>query len=426
MIWSWIGLKNLRQRKNKLDRGTLVYRILMKYLTSPVPLGLLAITLAACAAASNRPQQKKTHYRNEVQFTDAQDGLYDQYNEICRKSTETNDWNSFSLSAAFDDQMAIDEDQNMNQYSRSVPKCIGLGTDGMVWLVVDTKNGVEKKVAIKKVSISAISNKVNDDCLYKELLAMTTMTGHPFFPAFYTAYIDGDDFCVEMEFLEGNRLLDVIRAFYCLDDRFVKHIGRQVLQAIDFMGSRGWVHCDLSTRNIIIMPSGDAKVIDFGRAVPDGSPTNISQHAPLITWAPEVRDGVMTSKSDVWSWGVVIFHASLGVIPFSDMNSERMHDDFEEMDEELQKVVLLALTRNVRDRPTARDLLSHPFFIPDEFDDFTEYFKLIRAFLGKDVKVVPQMGIDAKFAEIEQEKAYADPMFVLNIKRELFKITMSL
>jgi len=86
---------------------------------------------------------------------------------------------------------------------------------------------------------------------------------------------------------------------------------------------RSLVHRDLAARNILICEGGIAKISDFGNSAHN---TSIDMH-PIRTsvkWAaPEVIfDTTYTTKSDIWSYGVVLFEIfTYGSVPYPNLSS---------------------------------------------------------------------------------------------------------
>lgn len=133
-----------------------------------------------------------------------------------------------------------------------------------------------------------------------------------------------------MEFLSGKTLKQVIRDEGPLPLARVVDITRQVGDALNAAHAQGVVHRDLKSDNIMLLDTtrGDhAKVLDFGIAKinePDGI-VDLGLTAPnLVIGTPQYmspeqcsQDSEIDSRSDIYSFGVILYEMLVGHVPFS-------------------------------------------------------------------------------------------------------------
>jgi eukaryotic-like serine/threonine-protein kinase len=205
---------------------------------------------------------------------------------------------------------------------------LGEGGMGVVYRARDEK--LQRDVALKFLETLPTGSSASHERALKEARAISALN-HPNICTVYEIdEVDGRPF-IAMEYVEGRALsLEIPSTGLSLEQ--VERYGMQLADALQHAHSRGIIHRDLKTANVILTPSGRLKVLDFGisRRIEPGSGRDEttrfdqsweSQHTftgtlPYI--APEVLKGQEADvRSDIWSLGVVLYEMAAGHRPFS-------------------------------------------------------------------------------------------------------------
>ena len=144
---------------------------------------------------------------------------------------------------------------------------------------------------------------------------------HPNIVNIYDVGEDGGSQYIVMEYVSGPTLKEVIQQKGCLEPIEAVRIAKEIASALESAHRNNLVHCDIKPHNILVMPDGHIKVTDFGiaRAVSASTMTNSgSVMGSVHYFSPEQAKGtVITTKSDVYSLGVVLYEMLTGQLPFN-------------------------------------------------------------------------------------------------------------
>ena len=123
-----------------------------------------------------------------------------------------------------------------------------------------------------------------------------------------------------MEFVDGEDLRSVIRR---TDDYSINDVVlwmADICGALDMAHEQGYVHRDIKPSNIMIRPSGDAVLMDFGIAKFKHATTHITGASvgTIDYMAPEQIQNTknIDHRADIYSLGIVVFELLTGLLPF--------------------------------------------------------------------------------------------------------------
>ena len=199
---------------------------------------------------------------------------------------------------------------------------IGEGGMGVVYKAEDIK--LHRTVALKFLPLSRSVTKDQSNRFIREAQAAASLS-HPNIatvfefneveePSTHTTQA-----FIAMEYVDGNTLDKVIRGGPLPFDQ-IRTIAEQVGQGLQSAHARAIIHRDIKPSNIIINNEGVAKLLDFGLAKL-AQETSLSQTrtvaGSVAYMSPEqVRGEKLDARSDIWSFGVVLYQMLTGKLPF--------------------------------------------------------------------------------------------------------------
>ncbi|TNJ26793.1 Kinase, NEK [Giardia muris] len=136
---------------------------------------------------------------------------------------------------------------------------------------------------------------------------------------------------------------------------------REMASGLAYLHERGLVHRDLKPENVLLSSDGRCILGDFGlaRAIENSSRTKTTAGTPLYM-APEIHQGKRYDNSvDVWALGVVAHELCTGELPFFTVPAiiEEEPPAIEDRNRKLVDLIFRMLSKDPKDRPTARDVL---------------------------------------------------------------------
>ncbi len=146
---------------------------------------------------------------------------------------------------------------------------------------------------------------------------------HPNIVGVYDWGREGSTYYIVMEYVQGRSLSEIIKSDGPLPPARVAEIADEVAAALGFAHKNDFVHRDMKSGNILISPSGQAKVADFGiaTAMSAGADANLTRTGSVMGTAtyfsPEQAQGKpVDGRSDLYSLGVVMYEMLTGSTPF--------------------------------------------------------------------------------------------------------------
>ncbi|XP_075257902.1 uncharacterized protein LOC142349931 [Convolutriloba macropyga] len=253
---------------------------------------------------------------------------------------------------------------------------LGVGGFGNVKVYYNKFTGVER--AVKQIVVTETTSSTVLKLAQREIMLLSSYS-HEKIVKFYGCVVQQTSIYIFMEYIPGNSVKKQIDLYGYVSESVCKKYVRQILQGLQYLHTNQVVHRDLKCANILRDSGGNVKLADFGCAKlltdfmkhSSGPKSNITGSPYWM--APEViLSQTYDGKADIWSLGCTIVEMITGDPP--NFNLECMAAIYHVATKQPCKVrlptssssplidfVQKCLNVEADQRPSAADLLSHPF-----------------------------------------------------------------
>nr|AAI70022.1 Serine/threonine kinase 10 (polo-like kinase kinase 1) [Xenopus laevis] len=252
---------------------------------------------------------------------------------------------------------------------------LGDGAFGKVYKAKNRETGI---LAAAKVIETKNEEELEDYMVEIEILATCN---HHFIVKLLGAFYWEGKLWIMIEFCPGGAvdavMLELDRG---LKEPEIKTICRQMLEALAYLHSMKIIHRDLKAGNVLLTLDGDIKLADFGVSAKNvktlqrrdsfiGTPYWM---APEVVMCETMKDAPYDYKADIWSLGITLIEMAQIEPPHHELNPMRVLlkiaksepptlSSLSQWSPEFHSFLKTALDKNPETRPSAAQLLEHPF-----------------------------------------------------------------
>jgi len=252
---------------------------------------------------------------------------------------------------------------------------IGKGSYGKIYKV--SRDG--HILALKRVDMTNLSPQEQTDTLNEVSLMAQLDNEH--IVRFYDAFMDNNSMYIAMELLSGGDLGHIIhkaqKQNVLIEEETVWQFLVECCCGLKYLHDRRMLHRDLKPQNIMLDAEGHVKLVDFGfTKLLAANQLAMSVVGTPLYMSPELlqKQGY-DDRTDVWSLGCIFYELLTLAPPFGGRSWEELTSNIlnkvppspstEKYSSELRTVISRMLIKDPKMRPSIRDIMKMPEFMPN-------------------------------------------------------------
>ncbi|WOL07396.1 hypothetical protein Cni_G16137 [Canna indica] len=252
-------------------------------------------------------------------------------------------------------------------------KLIGRGTFGHVYVGFNSESG--EMCAMKEVTLFMDDAKSKESAKHLgQEISLLSRLRHPNIVQYYGSEMIDDKLYIYLEYVSGGSIHRLLQEYGQFGEPAIRSYTQQILSGLAYLHAKNTVHRDIKGANILVDPYGRVKLADFGMAKHiTGQSCPLSFKGSPYWMAPEVikNSNGCNLAVDIWSLGCTVLEMATSKPPWSQYegiaamfkigNSKELPKIPDHLSDEGKDFIRRCLQRDPSNRPTAVELLQHPF-----------------------------------------------------------------
>ncbi|XP_033110473.1 uncharacterized protein LOC117111633 isoform X3 [Anneissia japonica] len=288
------------------------------------------------------------------------------------------------------------------QVTKAVVEGCWLRNSHLTGSFISTKGVNNEPVVVAVKVLHGFADSGDRQNFLREIDLMKALGHHPNVVSLLACCTLEQPICLVVEHCEHGDLLNYIRihrnremqtedttnTLSPLTPKDLLSFARQIALGMEYLSQKGFVHRDLAARNVLVADNKIAKIGDFGLTryvYNDKIYLNRKGGKLPIKWMSieAIFDHVFTSKSDIWSYGVLLSEiATMGCSPYPAIHNRELlkllqqgyrMERPENCSQELYSIMLSCWNDRPEDRPTFTDIRYH---LEDMLEQGTTYLDI--------------------------------------------------
>ena len=281
-------------------------------------------------------------------------------------------------------------------------RSIGEGGMANVYLALDT-------ILNRKVAVKILRGDLSEDEKFvrrfqREAISASSLN-NPNIVEVYDVGEDNGKYFIVMEYVQGLTLKQLIKKRGSLTLPEVVDIMLQLTSAVAHAHASYIIHRDIKPQNVIILEDGRVKIMDFGIAVAlnSGELTQTNSVMGTVYYIPpeQANGGPATTKSDIYSLGILMYELVTGHVPFKGDNPvevaiKHMNEPLPsiceydpDMPQSIENIILRAAAKNPDNRYDSAEEMHEDLKTALDKDRFNEP-KVVYRYKVNDFEITPK------------------------------------